>query len=106
MWRLFKNLFKRLGLEHEPDLRPPEEKFFSDIVGYSDMKKLFMRSIVSEKPSHVLLTGPPASGKTIFLLQMMKGLDNCYFTDGTGTSGVGMVDYLFDHPSTKYLLID
>lgn len=103
---MFKTLFKRLGIEHEADIRPPEEKFFSGIVGYSDLKKLFMRSIISKEPSHILLTGPPSSSKTIFLLQMMKGLDNSYFTDGTGTSGVGMVDYLFEHPSTKYLLID
>lgn len=103
---MFKTLFKRLGFEHEADIRPPEEKFFSDIVGYSDLKKLFMRSIIGKEPSHILLTGPPASSKTIFLLQMMKGLDNSYFTDGIGTSGVGMVDYLFEHPSTKYLLID
>jgi MoxR-like ATPase len=103
---LFKTLFKKLGLEHETDIRPPEEKFFSDIVGYSDLKKLFMRSIISKESLHILLTGPPASSKTIFLLQLMKGLDNSYFTDGIGTSGVGMIDYLFEHPSTKYLLID
>lgn len=103
---MFKNLFKRLGIEYETDIRPPEEKFFSDIVGYSDLKKLFLRSIVSKEPSHILITGPPASSKTIFLLQIMKELDNCYFTDGIGTSGVGMIDYLFEHPSTKYLLID
>ena len=103
---MFKTLFKRLGIEHETEIRPPEEKFFSGIVGYSDLKKLFMRSIISKEPSHILLTGPPASSKTIFLLQMMKGLDNSYFADGTGTSGIGMIDYLFEHPSTKYLLID
>jgi Holliday junction DNA helicase RuvB len=103
---LFKTLFKKLGIEQEADIRPPEEKFFSGIVGYSDLKRLFMRSIISREPSHILLTGPPASSKTIFLLQMMKGLDNSYFTDGTGTSGIGMVDYLFEHPSIKYLLID
>ena len=103
---MFKTLFKRLGFEYEADIRSPEEKFFSDIVGYSDLKKLFMRSIIGKEPSHILLTGPPASSKTIFLLQMMKGLDNSYFTDGIGTSGVGMADYLFEHPSTKYLLID
>jgi len=71
---VFKNLFKKidevLGLENEPSL-PPEEKFFSDIVGYPDIKKLFMKSIVSKEPIHILLTGPPASSKTIFLLEMM-----------------------------------
>lgn len=103
---MFKTLFKKLGFEQQIDNLPPEEKFFSEIVGYSDLKKLFMRSIISKESSHILLTGPSASCKTIFLLQMMKGLDNSYFTDGMGTSGVGMIDYLFEHPSTKFLLID
>jgi hypothetical protein len=38
---MFKNLFKKidsvLGFEREPSV-PPEEKFFSDVVGYSDIK--------------------------------------------------------------------
>ncbi|MGH9979798.1 MAG: hypothetical protein ACRD8Z_28745, partial [Nitrososphaeraceae archaeon] len=54
---VFKTLFKRLGIEHEVDILPPEEKFFSGIVGYADLKKLFMRSIISREPSHILLTG-------------------------------------------------
>jgi hypothetical protein len=41
-----------------------------------------------------LLTCPPASTKMTFFLQMMKALENSYFTDGVGTSKVGMVDYL------------
>jgi Holliday junction DNA helicase RuvB len=105
---MFKNLFKKidgvLGFEHEPSV-PPEEKFFSDVVGYSDIKKLFMRSIVSKEPVHILLTGPPACSKTVFLLEMREGLDNSYFVDATGASGVGMVGHLFEN-NTKYLLVD
>ena len=69
---MFKNLFKKidgvLGVEEESSLPPEEEKFFSDIVGYPDIKKLFMKSVVSKEPIHILLTGPPASSKTVFLL--------------------------------------
>jgi Holliday junction resolvasome RuvABC ATP-dependent DNA helicase subunit len=105
---VFKNLFKKidevLGLEDEPSL-PPEEKFFSDVVGYHDIKKLFMKSIVSKEPIHILLTGPPASSKTIFLLEMMGGLDHAYFIDAVAASGAGMISYLFSN-DTKYLLID
>jgi Holliday junction DNA helicase RuvB len=109
---LFKKLFRKIGLsdthylnQHTPDM-PPEERFFSSIVGYPEIKKLMMRAIISKEPSHILLTGPPASSKTIFLLEMIKGLDNAYFIDGVSSSGSGMIDYLFDHSSTKYLLID
>ena len=103
---MFKTLFKKLGFEQKIDELPPEERFFSEIVGYSSIKKLLMRSLISKEPVNILLTGPSASSKTIFLLEMMKGLNDAYFIDGVGSSGVGVVDYLFDHPSTKYLLID
>jgi Holliday junction DNA helicase RuvB len=105
---MFKNLFNKidnvLGFEHEPSV-PPEEKFFSDIVGFSDIKKLFMKSIVSKEPVHILLTGPPACSKTVFLLEMLEGLDNTYFIDAIGASGAGMVEHLFNN-STQYLLVD
>ena len=64
-----------------------------------------LKSIVSKEPVHILLTGPPACSKTVFLLEMLEGLDNTYFIDATGASGAGMVDHLFNN-STKYLLVD
>jgi Holliday junction DNA helicase RuvB len=105
---VFKYLFKKidevLGLENEPST-PPEEKFFSNVVGYSDIKKLFMKSVVSREPVHILLTGPPACSKTVFLFEMLEGLDNAYFIDAVGASGAGMVNHLFEN-DTRYLLID
>jgi len=82
-----------------------EEKFFSNVVGYEDIKKLLLRSIVGREPVHMLLTGPPSSSKTVFLLEMLRGLDDVYFVDAVGASGVGMVDHLFNN-NIKYLLID
>lgn len=82
-----------------------EGKFFSNVVGYEDIKKLLLRSIVGKEPVHVLLTGPPSSSKTVFLLEMLQGLDDVYFVDAVGASGAGMTDHLFDS-NTKYLLID
>ena len=108
MQALFKSLFKKideaLGHESQPSI-PPEEKFFSNVVGYPDIKKLFMRSVVSREPVHILLTGPPACSKTVFLLEMLEGLDNAYFIDAIGASKAGMVNHLFES-DTKYLLID
>ncbi|MFZ0896618.1 MAG: hypothetical protein WAZ77_19125 [Candidatus Nitrosopolaris sp.] len=82
-----------------------EERFFNSIYGYEDIKKLLMRCIFVKEPTHVLLTGPPASCKTMFLLEMAKGLDKTYFMDATSASGPGMIDYLFEN-NIKYLLID
>jgi len=83
----------------------PEEKFFSNVVGYVDIKKLLLRSIVSKEPVHILLTGPPSSSKTVFLLDILGGLENSYFIDAVGSSGPGIFNHLFNS-NTKYLLID
>jgi Holliday junction DNA helicase RuvB len=91
-------------MQHER--KPIEERFFSSIVGYSDLKRMLMKAIVSKESVHILLTGPPATSKTVFLLEMREELDNSYFIDGTATSGKGMIDFLFDNPKTEYLLID
>lgn len=103
---MFKNLFKKIGVftEYEQKLTP-EEKFFSNVVGYSDIKKLLLKSIVSKEPINILLTGPPSSSKTVFLLEMLEGLDDTYFIDAVGVSGPGMTEHLFND-KTKYLLID
>jgi len=103
---MFKSLFKKMDrffIDHE-DLSK-EEKFFSNVIGYPEIKKLLLRSIVAKEPVHILLTGPPSSSKTIFLLEMLDGLDDTYFIDAVGASGVGMIDHLFNN-STMYLLID
>lgn len=83
----------------------PEEKFFQEVVGYPELKRLFMKSIISKDPVHILLTGPPASSKSLFLLKLVEGLDNAYFIDAVGASGPGMVEYMFRN-DIKYLLVD
>lgn len=93
----------RLFIVHE-DLNK-EENFFSNVVGYPEIKRLLLRSIVSKEPVNILLTGPPSSSKTLFLLEMLEGLDDTYFIDAVGASGAGMTDHLFSN-NTKYLLID
>jgi Holliday junction DNA helicase RuvB len=103
---MFKNLFKKFdGVFGSSEEIAPEEKFFSNVVGYADIKKLLLKSIVSKEPVNILLTGPPSSSKTIFLLEMLDGLDDTYFIDAVGASGAGLVDRLFNS-NTKYLLID
>jgi replication-associated recombination protein RarA len=97
---MFKELFKRSSSKV-----PPEERFFSSIVGYSDIKKLLMRAIVSRESISILLCGPPASSKTVFLMEMMKGLENTCYIDCTNTTGAGLVDKLFNN-SIQYLLLD
>ena len=85
---------------------PPEERFFSNVIGYSEIKKLLLMSVYNKEPLHILLTGPPASSKTVFLLEIQRNIENSYFSDGSAMSGSGIIDYLFEHPRLKVLLID
>src|SRR6185503_16808392 len=82
-----------------------EEKFFPNVVGYGDLKKLLMKSFLSTEPIHVLLSGPPATSKTAFLIDMLNGLQDTFYVDASGTSGPGIIDRLFIS-KIRYLLID
>src|SRR6187431_3662325 len=103
---MFKTLLKKITAFDGPEhTQTYEDKFFSNIVGYSDVKKLLLKSIVSKEPVNILLTGPPASSKTVFLLEILNSIEGTYFMDATSITSAGMIDYLFGH-DTKYLLID
>jgi MoxR-like ATPase len=82
-----------------------EEGFFDSIIGYSDIKKLLVRCIQSNEPVHVILDGPPASAKSMFLMAMKQKLEGAYYVDCTNATGPGMVDFLFEN-DTKFLLLD
>jgi Holliday junction DNA helicase RuvB len=77
---------------------------FETIIGYDDIKKIFKMSLKSDKPVHILLVGPPASAKTLFMLEFLK-LERSYFTLGSHSTKAGMIDYLFDY-RPRYLLVD
>lgn len=90
------------GIERLTTVKP--EALFENIVGYTDVKRLFHLSISSEKPVHMLLVGPPASAKTLFMLECMR-LERSYFTLGSHSTKSGMIDYLFDK-RPRYLIVD
>jgi replication-associated recombination protein RarA len=81
-----------------------EEDIFEEVIGYFDIKRLFEMAIAAEEPVHILLVGPPASTKTVFMRSMLK-LSSSYFTDGTNTTKLGMIEYIFEN-RPKYLRID
>ncbi len=66
---------------------------FDDIIGYDHIKRLFRMALHSNSAVHILLVGPPASAKTLFLTSL------------TNLTKAGMIDYLFSN-SPRYLLID
>jgi Holliday junction DNA helicase RuvB len=81
-----------------------EDKLFADIYGCDDIKKLFRMALESNHTCSILLTGPPASAKTLFLQSLMK-LKESYFIDCSNATKSGIIDYVFEH-KPKYLLLD
>jgi DNA polymerase III delta prime subunit len=77
---------------------------FESIIGYDDIKKIFKMSLSSDRAVHILLVGPPASAKTLFMLEFLK-LERSFFTLGSHSTKAGMIDYLFDF-RPRYLLVD
>jgi MoxR-like ATPase len=83
----------------------PRSCSFETIVGHNDIKLILNKAILSERPIHVLLMGRPGSSKTMFLTEIMRSLNNSYFTVGSNTTKAGLVKQLFKK-EPKYLLID
>ena len=86
-------------------MRSREDRFFDEIIGYEHIKRLFGLALTSHEPIHVLLSGPPASAKTMFLMSFRQHLKNSYFVDGGNTTKAGIIDYLFKN-RPRYLLAD
>jgi replication-associated recombination protein RarA len=84
----------------------PEARFFSDIHFYDDLKQLLSRMLLSKESVHCVLIGPPASGKSLFLLSIQKNMKDAFFIDATNASGPEIVDKLFACPRTRIILID
>ncbi len=61
-------------------------------------------AINANEPIHIMIIGPSASAKTIFMKCLMT-LSNSCFVDGSNMTNSGMIDYIFNK-NVKYLLID
>ena len=83
-----------------------KQKLFDDIIGYDDLKELLTKCLVVKDSCNILLSGPPASSKTIFLLSIQKEIPNACFIDAANASGPGLVDYLFEHQDIHVICID
>jgi replication-associated recombination protein RarA len=81
-----------------------EDKLFENIIGYDNVKRLFRMALESGHNTSILLSGPPASAKTLFLQSLMK-LCHSYFIDCSNATKSGLVDNIF-HNKPKYLLLD
>ena len=94
---------------HEEALAPPDslpEDIFQDIVGHEKIKKLLRAVVLAAKPVHVLLSGPPALAKSLFLLELERVLGSrAHWILGSAVSKAGLQEMLLEF-RPYVLLID
>jgi len=78
---------------------------FDEIVGHQDIKQIFVKAILSKRPVHLLLVGPPSSAKTMFLTEISRHQKSSHFVVGSNTTKAGLVNLLFER-RPRFLLID
>jgi len=82
------------------------DDIFEDIIGHDEVKELLRASLTAEKPVHVLLTGPPALAKTLFLWDIERiGGELAMWLVGSAISKAGLWDLVAER-QPKVLLID
>ncbi|MDD5501446.1 MAG: MoxR family ATPase [Candidatus Omnitrophica bacterium] len=99
------------GVETEASKEVPSEPIpadglFGDIIGHEDVKELLIACLLAEKPVHVLLAGPPALAKTLFLWDIERAAgERAIWLVGSATSKAGLWDLVAER-QPQIILID
>ena len=82
-------------------------KVFSNIEGLDDIKEMMLRALESPERAHTLLIGPPASAKSLFMLQIENFMRyKVYFAEGAATTKVGLQKFIAENPHKEIIIID
>jgi len=77
---------------------------FDCIIGYDDVKDEIKFTLREEKKGHYLLIGPPATAKSLFLMEL-GSFGGTYQATGSRVSGAGLTDAFFNY-EPRILLLD
>lgn len=78
---------------------------FEDIVGHPGPKQALTKTIVEKLKIHWLLVGPPASARSMILLDIEDKVPGSIFVSGTRLNKEGLLHLLRTH-KPSFLLID
>jgi Holliday junction resolvasome RuvABC ATP-dependent DNA helicase subunit len=95
--------------EPEKELTVRERAFgvFSNIEALDDVKEMMLRALESTERAHTLLTGRPASAKSMFMLEIEKFLGHkVYFAEGAATTKAGLQKFISENPHKEIIIID
>src|SRR5204863_3787220 len=101
---------------HKPVYEIPEQQLtvreralrvFSKIEGLDDIKEMMLRALESPERAHTLLTGLPASAKSLFMLQIEKFMSSrVYFAEGACTTKAGLQRFIAENQHKEIIIID
>ncbi len=97
-------MFEKLLNNYFTVLTPAQ--VFKNIVCRDDLKEIMARSVFTENRTKTLLVGGPGTAKTLFASEICKKMKNWHFFDGTGTSGKGFIDWMYEHQNAQGIAID
>lgn len=106
-------LGRMLGSVKEQEPQEVEDKgpelpddVFADIIGHDEVKELLRAALSAERPVHVLLAGPPALAKTLFLWDIERASgERAIWLVGSATSKAGLWDLVAER-QPRILLVD
>jgi Holliday junction DNA helicase RuvB len=104
-WKKNDETHAHINHNHKSVLIGNKQGLFDDIIGFEDVKTLFEMAIKAERPVHLLLCGPPSSGKSLFMSSLTRGLERSYYAVGSSSTKSGIFDYLFEY-RPRYFIID
>jgi len=87
----------------EQELELPDDLFVC-IIGYDDVKDEVKFTLREGRRSHYLMIGPPATAKSLFLMELAK-LSGAYPATGSTVTGPGLTDALLTY-QPKILIVD
>ena len=68
---------------------------------------MMLRALESPERAHTLLTGPPGSAKSLFMLQIEKYMSaRVYFAEGASTTKAGLQRFIAENQHKEIIIID
>lgn len=95
---------EKLEQKEEEEYKIPDN-LFDPIVGYNDIKERFERALKTNSVTQsILLVGPRASAKTLFLSEISGKIKGVRWLGGSATTEAGFEDRVMEKPN--FLIID
>jgi holliday junction DNA helicase RuvB len=82
-------------------------RIFSKVEGLDDIKEMILRALESHDRAHTLLTGPPGSAKSLFMLQIEKFMrSKVYLAKGASTTKAWLQRFIAENQDKEIIIID